>query len=120
MCARSRTSTSVAHAIEKTGGYDSTTQKAARIACRHKTNDAIVGDDATFWERAPGDARSSETRVSSERASNDATLWRKGKNASHSTDLQPMTVACAVTAAEAQKRQEKPAGKHMPAGKAVL
>jgi hypothetical protein len=60
-----------------------------------------------------------------ERASDDANnaiLWKKTKNASHSTASQSMTVVAAATAAETQNRREtqKPAGKRVPAGKPVF
>ncbi len=77
---------------KKWGGDFATTQKAPQVECRQEINDAGVRGDATLRERA----------------------------SRHTTALQSMTVAGAATAAETQKQREKPAGKHVPAGKPVL
>ena len=87
---------------KKWGGDFATTQKAPQVECRQEINDAGVRVDATFREHASGDA------TLRERASR------------YTTASQSMTVAGAATAAETQKLREKPAGKHVPAGKPVL
>lgn len=87
---------------KKWGGGFATTQKAPQGECRQEIKDAGVRGDATLRERALGDA------TLQERASR------------HTTASQSMTVAGAATATETQKQRERPAGKHVPAGKPVL
>jgi len=97
---------------KKWGGDFATTHKAPQVECRQKINDAGVRGDATFREHASGDA------TLRERAPGDATLQERASR--YTTASQSMTVAGAATAAETQKLREKPAGKHVPAGKPVL